>query len=268
MDAQHPVPLAKRELLQAIERTVRATARQTCHEIAVGPFVALLNPVDDAPWFNYAVPIALLDDETTTLTALAVLQDVFRQHQRTLRFEFTAELWPHLSALLERVNLHHESANAQMICTPTTFTPFVAPDVAVRLLALADDLRAYRTLTNRSFGYDHPASEADVDALSSALQQNWRYAVAEINGEWVGVGGYLLMTDATELVAIATHPAWRRRGVAASLTSFLVADYWRNGGTLAFLSAADVAAQAVYIKIGFEHVATRLSYIAAEYSDQ
>ena len=257
-----------RELLHAIERTVRAAARQTCEEIVVEPFVALLNPVDDAPWFNYAVPIAPLADETTTLTALADLQAVFRQHKRTLRFEFTAELWPSLGALLERVELRHESANAQMICTPTTFTPFVTPDVAVRLLALDDDLRAYRTLTSRGFGYDDPASEADASALSIALQQNWRYAVAEINGEWVGVGGYLLMADATELVAIATHPAWRRRGVAASVTSFLVADYWRNGGTLAFLSAADVAAQAVYTKIGFEQVATRFSYIAADYSDQ
>jgi len=64
-----------------------------------------------------------------------------------------------------------------------------------------------------------------------------------------------------ELAGVATSPALRRRGVAATLTSFLTDQLFAAGGTLAWLSAGDAAAQAVYERVGFAVVDTRLNYI-------
>jgi ribosomal protein S18 acetylase RimI-like enzyme len=250
------------QLLHSIELNVRAVAAQLCQEVEVGPFVALLHPSDPALWHNYAVPAAPLDDETGALVALAALQDVFSQHARTIRFEFTAELWPSLPALLLQAGLQPERATPQMICTPQDFRPFATPSVTVRLLSLDDDLAAYRGLTSLGFGRVAAATAAEVSELRRSVEAGWRYAVAEIEGCWAGVGGYLAIDGLTELVAIATHPAFRRRGVAASLTSFLVSDHFSRGGTLAYLFAADAIAQSAYAKVGFELIANRLSYVA------
>lgn len=253
---------ASPELLHAIELNVRAVAAQICQETAVGPFVALLHPSDPALWHNYAIPAAPLDDEVAALTALAAVQNVFGQRARTIRFEFTAELWPSLPGLLLQAGLQPERASPQMICAPEDFRPHAAPNVAVRLLAAADSLADYRCLTSLGFGRVAAATEAEVSELRRSVEAGWRYAVAEIEGCWAGVGGYLEIDGLTELVAIATHPAFRRRGVAASLTSFLVSDHFGRGGKLAYLFAADAIAQATYAKVGFELVANRLSYVA------
>ncbi|HYF61385.1 MAG TPA: GNAT family N-acetyltransferase, partial [Herpetosiphonaceae bacterium] len=217
---------ASPELLQAIELNVRAGAAQVCQEIAVGPFVALLHPGDPALWYNYAVPAAPLPDEVAALTALAALQNVFSQRDRTIRFEFTAELWPALPELLLQAGLQPERASPQMICAPEDFRPCAAAGVAVRLLGAADSLADYRSLTSLGFGRLAAATEAEVSVLRREVEAGWRYAVAEIEGVWAGVGGYLAIDGLTELVAIATHPAFRRRGVASSLTSFLVSDHF------------------------------------------
>jgi ribosomal protein S18 acetylase RimI-like enzyme len=250
------------ELLHAIETNTRLIAAQTCTAQAVGPFVALFHPSDPAPWFNYAMPVAPLDDEPLTLAALAELQAVFQQHRRRLRFEWTQSLWPSLPGLLQQAGLLPESISPQMICTPASWRHHAAPNVGVRLLTLADPLKDYRTLTNRGFGRVAEASPDEVAELRQALEAGWVYGLAELEGRWAGVGGFMPLDGLTEIVAVATHPQLRRRGVAATLTSFLAAQHFANAGTAAFLFAADAGAQAAYARVGFHTCAMRLSYIA------
>jgi ribosomal protein S18 acetylase RimI-like enzyme len=65
-----------------------------------------------------------------------------------------------------------------------------------------------------------------------------------------------------ELVGVATLPEFRRRGVASALSSKLVADHFHNGGDIAWLSAEDAAAQAMYRTIGFIDAGIYANYIA------
>ncbi len=250
------------ELLHAIETNTRLIAAQTCSAHAVGPFVALFHPSDPAPWFNYAMPIAPLDDVDGTLAALAELQTVFDQQRRRLRFEWTQVLWPTLPGLLQQIGLLPESVSPQMICTPASWRPFAAPGVGVRLLAPADRLSDYKILTNLGFGRIAEASPDEVAELRHALATGWLYGLAELDGRWAGVGGFKALDGLTEIVGVATHPQLRRRGVAATLTSFLAAQHFAQAGTLAFLFAADTRAQAAYAKVGFRTCAMRLSYVA------
>lgn len=63
------------------------------------------------------------------------------------------------------------------------------------------------------------------------------------------------------LAGVATLPRWRwrRRGVAATLSSALVGDHVARGGTLVWPSAAAAAAQSVYHRIGFRRTGTHLN---------
>ena len=66
---------------------------------------------------------------------------------------------------------------------------------------------------------------------------------------------------------MATLPEARRRGVAATLTSFMLRDRFGRGDTLAWLTAAGEAAQALYQKLGFRLVGARLYYGREEKGD-
>lgn len=245
------------ELLHTIEASVQQVAAEACSLIQVPPFVAMLHPDDPAPWFNYAMPIAGLETAAANLPAL---RQVFHAQQRQLRFEWTRELWPELEAILRDAGIKVDHINPQMICPPEQFKPYHNPAVSLRMLTTADDLANYRQVTRLGFGDYSAISQADVDSLHDALHDGWRYAMATIEGELAAVGGYKPTNlGVVELVAIATLPAWRRRGAAASLTSFLVADHFANAGKLAFLFAADAIAQATYSKIGFQQIATHLA---------
>ncbi|MBM7845808.1 GNAT family N-acetyltransferase [Herpetosiphon giganteus] len=245
------------ELLQSIEASVQQVASEVCTPIQMPPFVALIHPDDPAPWFNYAMPVASL---ATAAANLPALRQVFEQHQRQLRFEWTRELWPELEPLLQAAGIKVDYINPQMICPPEQFKPYHNPDIELRWLTTADDLALYRQVTRFGFGDYAAIGQADVDSLHTALDDGWCYAMALIEGELAAVGGYKpTSSGVVELVAIATLPVWRRRGAAASLTSFLVADHYAKAGKLAFLFAADAIAQATYAKIGFQQIATHLA---------
>ncbi|MBP8251936.1 MAG: GNAT family N-acetyltransferase [Herpetosiphon sp.] len=216
----------------------------------------MLDPDDPSVWFNYAVPVA---DVRHASAVLPAVQSAFHQRHRRMRFEWTQELWHDLLPMLLDFGLKQDQTNAQMVCTPASFTPVASPDVQVRLVQPDDDLRAYRELTKSGFGSTMPVLDSDIQSLHADLASGWRYALATIADQSVGVGGYLALDGMTELVAVATHPAYRRRGVATTLTSFLVHDHFSNGGHLAYLFASDAIAQSTYAKIGFSHVATRLT---------
>jgi predicted GNAT family acetyltransferase len=55
----------------------------------------------------------------------------------------------------------------------------------------------------------------------------------------------------------------RRRGVAATVTSFVVGQYLAQGGTLAWLSAANETARRVYARLGFQAIGTQVAYQAS-----
>jgi predicted GNAT family acetyltransferase len=55
---------------------------------------------------------------------------------------------------------------------------------------------------------------------------------------------------------VATLPAFRRRGIAAALTSELVRDAFERGAEVVFLSAGDVSIARVYERAGFRRIAT------------
>jgi ribosomal protein S18 acetylase RimI-like enzyme len=254
------------ELSRLCEQNANAVLAQSRVVIDCGPFRALLDSTTDMIWVNYAVPTGTVDDAQTTVAALAELRAIFAQHQRRLRFEFNALPWPTLPRLLQSAGFQLQERHPLMICTPDNLRRFAAPGVAVRFLAAdepAATLAATMALQSESFGGSSELPSAgEVERLRGQLRAGTLcYALATLDGVPAGAGSTAPIDGVAEVAGVATSPALRRRGVAATLTSFLAEQLFAAGGTLAWLSAGDAGAQAAYERVGFTVLDTRLNYI-------
>jgi ribosomal protein S18 acetylase RimI-like enzyme len=254
------------ELSRLCEQNANAVSARSRTTIDCGPFRALLDPTTNLIWLNYAVPIGAIDDVRATTSALAELRQVFVEHARTPRFEFNALPWPALAGLLEREGFQLQVRHPLMVCTPPAFRPFAAPGVAVRMLAGDEPdqmLAAAMMIQSESFGGPaEPPPAEEVDRFRDGLRAGgMRYALATLDGAPAGAGSAEPIDGVAEVAGVATSPAYRRRGVAASLSSFLTANLFADGCRLAWLSAGDAAAQAVYERVGFAVLDTRLNYL-------
>jgi len=81
-------------------------------------------------------------------------------------------------------------------------------------------------------------------------------AAASVDGAVVAVGWHNPLGDATELVGIATLPAFRRRGLGLAVTELLVRDARERGIGTVFLSAGDDEVARVYARAGARRIAT------------
>jgi GNAT superfamily N-acetyltransferase len=72
----------------------------------------------------------------------------------------------------------------------------------------------------------------------------------------VGGGGYSPVGDVAEIAGVGVLPAYRRRGIAASLTYVLAQDAIERGVSTVFCSAQSDDVARVYGGIGFERVGT------------
>jgi len=254
------------ELSRLCEQNANAVSAQSRTTIDCGPFRALLDLSTDMIWINYAVPMSAIDDAQAATAALAELCRAFAQHQRRPRFEFNALPWPALPNLLESAGFQLQERHPLMVCTTHSFRRFAAPGVAVRWLVAAEPaatLAATMALQSESFGGSAELPPADqVERLRDQLRAGTLcYALATLDGVPAGAGSTAPIDGVAEVGGVATSPALRRRGVAATLTSFLADQLFAAGGTLAWLSAGDAGAQAVYERVGFAVVDTRLNYI-------
>jgi ribosomal protein S18 acetylase RimI-like enzyme len=231
--------------------------------LQAGPFRACIDPSTDLVYLNYVVPVWALGTVEETWDQLSQLQSYFHHQSRRLRFEFVDGIWPDLRARLEQFGLEQQHVLPLMACTPETFRPVDARGVKTYLIDATqpESHRLFYRIQRRGFSIEGDAPEEELAQLRSQLENGfWICAVAELEGEPVSIGTLIPCGGVCELAGVATLPEARRRGVAASLSAYLVGQHFSNGGDLVWLSAATEEARAVYRKIGFEDVGLQWSY--------
>jgi ribosomal protein S18 acetylase RimI-like enzyme len=253
------------ELSRRCELAAYAAATPSRAITRIGPFVALIDPHESLSWLNYAFPVAPLDGETPA--ALMALAEHFAAQRRVLRFEFHAAPWPDLPPLLEAAGLYVEARQPVLVCTAATLRRPSPNDVAVRLLtptATSAELAAVVTIQQLGFGSGAgEITEERLRWMRNALRAGHeRYALAFLGNRPVGAGSLLPAGPIAEVVGVATHPSFRRRGVAATLSAALAQAHVDAGGEVCWLSAGDAAAQRVYERVGFTMIDERLNYSA------
>ena len=232
--------------------------------VSVGPFLASFHATSDLVFMNYAIPAQPEVDVRELPRTVARLREMFGERKRVLRFEFLEPIHRGLGRALEECGLKLEREAPLMICGRGELIDFVNVQVLPLDGQVSDErLRELLVVGQRGFGFgDGSVTAAEIAEQRGHLgADRYRSAYATIDGAVVGIGSLTVQTD--ELVGIATLPEFRRRGVAASVSSFLVRQHFQKGGQMAWLSAGDEIAEAVYRKIGFRRVGVQSNYIDA-----
>jgi ribosomal protein S18 acetylase RimI-like enzyme len=226
-----------------------------------GPFRAVVPAVSQPGGW-----VTIVDGTTTeheTKEAVANLRSVFNERKTPLEVEYNEALFPQVGSWMEAAGFTLAERNPLLACRPERFKPFAAPDVTLRRLSAsshAEDLRAFQTI-RWTDGGDEDRVVPSVEQLRKDLASATSCCLlAWLDGEPVGTGVSHALSGVAEIVGVVTWADKRRRGVAATVTSDLVARHFASGGDFVFLDAADEVAARVYERLGFKRFGTNLVY--------
>ena len=127
------------------------------------------------------------------------------------------------------------------------------------------DLDAVDAIERHSFKAPWPRQ-----VFEDELERTWaRVDVARLAGGVVGFVDYWMVADEIHLLAIATHPDHRRRGIAARLLDHLLAVARAHAARLVTLEVrrTNVPAIALYERRGFKRVGVRPAYYQEDGED-
>ena len=108
--------------------------------------------------------------------------------------------------------------------------------------------------------FSDPWSE---NSIASELENNLSYWLVAVDGDVVtGYIGSQTVMGETDMMNIAVHPDYRRRGIAALLVECLVEELKRMQSRSLTLEvrASNLPAQNLYEKLGFFQIGTRPRY--------
>lgn len=108
--------------------------------------------------------------------------------------------------------------------------------------------------------FSDPWSE---NSIASELKNGLALWLVAVNDDTVvGYIGSQTTTGGTDVMNIAVHPDWRRRGIAESLIDRLILELrnWGSNSLMLEVRASNGPAIALYEKMGFSHVGRRPNY--------
>jgi GNAT superfamily N-acetyltransferase len=230
-----------------IQAYLRATAPDGREVVELGGLTATFNREDPLRYRNYAIPGPPPWD-------LGALVEASRARDRLPRLEFVESCAPGLAAELEAAGFAREARLDLMTCAAPVVVP--APE-GVTLEAVGADaprevVRGLLRAARGAFEEAGEPSETDVERYGGGGM------LARVAGRPAGGGFFTMPRDGlTELVGIGVLAPFRRRGIAAAVTSALVT---AAGADLAFLTPGDDDTRRVYERAGFEATSVMLAY--------
>lgn len=144
----------------------------------------------------------------------------------------------------------------------------VNPTVRIELVTNFDAMRAYEYGSRRSFYDDERPDERMVASRAGdrwrQQEQGWyRYYLALLNNRIVGGCYVTLWEDIPTLMGVYTIAEARGQGVATSLLTHVTREITRSGRDPYCLYVKhDNPAQNLYLRLGFERLATEETYLS------
>ncbi|MEO7839142.1 MAG: ribosomal protein S18-alanine N-acetyltransferase, partial [Anaerolineales bacterium] len=110
-----------------------------------------------------------------------------------------------------------------------------------------------------SFSLPWPERSFRFELTDNPASRCW---VADVDGKIAGVIVAWLIVDEVHVATIATHPDFRRQGIAKNLLSYALQHLSTEGAQSSFLEvrASNLAAQEMYRKFGYEESGVRQRY--------
>lgn len=122
-----------------------------------------------------------------------------------------------------------------------------------------EDVPAVTQLDRISFTLPWTERSFHFEVTSNPASRCW---VAESGGVLAGVVVAWLLVDEVHIATIATHPDFRRQGIAQALLAHVLKLGAEEGAISSFLEVreSNSAAQELYRKFGYEETGRRLRY--------
>ncbi|MDA8355803.1 MAG: GNAT family N-acetyltransferase [Actinomycetota bacterium] len=223
-------------------------------QVRVGPFTVRFTPGNRHPMSNYAVPD---DGARPTATDVESLVEAFAARGLVPRVEYVADAAPHLEAALLTAGFTIDDRLPLMACPPGAARRLLPPEgiAVVQARSREDHADAIRVA---DLAYGEPTTTPpDPVAVLARLRAAGRGAVVVVardvaTGAACGSGvATVPRAGVSELAGIGTHPDFRGRGVAASVTSLLARLALAGPVELLWLTPGDDGAARVYERVGF-----------------
>jgi ribosomal-protein-alanine N-acetyltransferase len=128
----------------------------------------------------------------------------------------------------------------------------------VRKMTL-EDVPNVIDLDQKSFSLPWPERSFRFELTANPASRCW---VADLDGMIVGMIVVWLIIDEAHVATLATHPDFRRRGIAKKLLSHALRHLMEDGARSSFLEVreSNIAAQEMYRKFGYEASGRRPHY--------
>jgi ribosomal protein S18 acetylase RimI-like enzyme len=263
-----------RALLLEADRYLDAAPRSDSVDEQVGVFTVFHGT---SVWSYYARPRRGLE-RPIAADDLARLDARYVELDRPLAIEWIDELTPSLEPVARAAGLVIER-HALLELDPAGFEPAPPPPGwNFELLGSADArLVSARAVCDVAFGVGGvergPAGGPERDARAALIGEAMRNQLRRraANGltltvaasslaDGVVAAGALQPSDrAAEIVAVATLPGYRRRGLAAAITGALVVEAAVLGLDRVFLQAQSEDVARIYERVGFRRIGTHLA---------
>ena len=122
-----------------------------------------------------------------------------------------------------------------------------------------EDIPVVVELDHISFSLPWPERSFRFELSDNPASRCW---VAEIDGRVVGMIVTWLFVDEAHIATIATHPDYRRQGIARKLLIYTLESAMREGALSSFLEVreSNLPAQEMYRKFGYVEVGRRKRY--------
>jgi ribosomal-protein-alanine N-acetyltransferase len=122
-----------------------------------------------------------------------------------------------------------------------------------------EDIPAVVALDQMSFTLPWPERSFRFELTQNSASRCW---VAEVDGRIVGMIVNWLLVDEVHVATIATHPDFRRQGIARKLLSHSLRYMSDEGAISSFLEVreSNAAAREMYRKFGYEDTGRRKAY--------
>ncbi|HSK88940.1 MAG TPA: ribosomal protein S18-alanine N-acetyltransferase [Anaerolineales bacterium] len=130
--------------------------------------------------------------------------------------------------------------------------------LTIRKMTL-EDIPAIIDLDQKSFSLPWPERSFRFEVTDNPASRCW---VAELDGKVVGMIVVWLLVDEAHVATLATHPDFRRQGVAKRLLSHALLHLIEEGAQSSFLEVreSNLAAREMYRKFGYEEAGRRRRY--------
>jgi GNAT superfamily N-acetyltransferase len=235
--------------------------------VEIGGFVAGFDPATTSPYINYATPVP---GARPTRHDVSALIEAFRERGLKPRLEFAPDAAPAVDPALRRAKFSTEAVHEYMVCTPATLTfPPVGrrSDVplGVESPRTDEDYAAIAAALSEAFAGDFTASPEGVARLRRTQETGGavRFVRAPDGGCAGAASCSAPAVGTSELAGVGTRPAFRGRGVAASVTAALTQAMLVRGARSVWLEYSGEGSRRVYERVGYRPRGTRL-YVSLE----